>query len=86
MKNKKERIKDWIVITEPKNVHYSDLNNVEVKTKTRRIFRISGSMPVVFGSTMNDGNGIKLLTETGEELYLYQNGQSNYIQSYRKIN
>ena len=83
--DKREIKEEWIDIINPEKLHYEDFKNSKVMDDKGNIYKVNSVMPVVFGSTMKDGDGIKLFCEDDRELYIYQNGRTNYLKKYCKI-
>lgn len=77
----------FIAISDYDKAYENGVDNWEsiVLNGSPEALKITGHMPVVFGSTMNDGTAIKIFAENGEgfadEYYLYHSssGRGNYI-------
>lgn len=77
---------EWITI-DPEKIHYIDLVDKQVQNTDKEMITVTSVQPVIFGSTLNDGEGIKLYSGF-KEWYIYKksSGIPNKVTSYREIN
>ena len=77
---------EWFII-DPEKIHYIDLVDKQVQNTDKEMITVTSVQPVIFGSTLNDGEGIKLYSGF-KEWYIYKksSGIPNKVTSYREIN
>lgn len=77
---------EWFII-DPEKIHYTDLVDKQVQNTDKEMITVTSVQPVIFGSTLNDGEGIKLYSGF-KEWYIYKksSGIPNKVTSYREIN
>lgn len=77
---------EWFII-DPEKIHYIDLVDKQVQNTDKEMITVTSAQPVIFGSTLNDGEGIKLYSGF-KEWYIYKksSGIPNKVTSYREIN